>query len=358
MDMSKRDIELAAKAGTPIDANKQMEYVNKIREENRMRAEEIKREAEEREKEKKETLEEEVIIPKRARRMNELNSNKESISTIATEEADSVKEDVMKDLSNSKTASVKTDVHRPFAKGKKKVKITEIPSYFLSYPKDAEIYITPYNADDIDELSNSNLSLKYILTKCLEGVYTNFDKNKITFYDALYLSYYRRVLSIDDNIITVISTCPYCNKASSREIDINKEIEFEESKIPALPINIDFSFGRLSFTYLTYGDFMNLATQMNSEELAYQCTSEIQYDSKNERREDVLKEMFGNCTGEDMALLKEVTRLTWHGIKPVNTLCQNSECGKTFETMINEWDAIIIPFRRSKESIRNKVSFG
>lgn len=243
----------------------------------------------------------------------------------------------------------------------KKIKVGDTPSHFLPYPENAEIYITPYSGDEIDELSNSSLTLKYILTKCMEGVYTNFDKNQITFYDALYLSYYRRVLSIDskDNKIQIISQCPYCNKYSTHIININEQVDFEDVKVPTLPINIDFSFGRLQFTFLTYGDYMKLQSELRSEELAYQCITPCEVDKEaGQTQASELQKLFGSLTGEDQALLSKVKELTYHGIKPITTLCQNKDCGKTYETILDEMSSIILPFRTSNENTRSKVSFG
>ena len=372
-EISKREFEKIARLGGQLDSSKQQQYIDKIKKETAIRAEEIKKEKELAEQLKlkrlKEEEEKETIIPKRIKMaqdkgVNSINSENYKEVEMTQEQVNYAKKDL--DVTNKVVESLKEvakekplEPIKPFLPGVKKIKVEEVPSYFLSYPKNAEIYVTPYSADDIDELSNSKLTLKYILTKCLEGVYTNFNKYDITFYDAIYLSYYRRILSIDENIITVTSQCPYCDKYSSREVDINKDIEFEDSKIPKLPINVDFSFGRLSFTYLTYSDFMKLNTNLESEELAYQCINEMPVDKdSDETSVSKLKDLFGSTTGEDLALLKEVKRLTYHGIKPINTLCQNTECGKTFETLINEWDSIILPFRRSKDTIRSKVSFG
>ena len=372
-EISKREFEKIARLGGQLDSSKQQQYIDKIKKETAIRAEEIKKEKELAEQLKlkrlKEEEEKETVIPKRIKmaqdkEVNSINSENYKEVEMTQEQVNYAKKDL--DVTNKVVESLKEvakekllEPIKPFLPGVKKIKVEEVPSYFLSYPKNAEIYVTPYSADDIDELSNSKLTLKYILTKCLEGVYTNFNKYDITFYDAIYLSYYRRILSIDENIITVTSQCPYCDKYSSREVDINKDIEFEDSKIPKLPINVDFSFGRLSFTYLTYSDFMKLNTNLESEELAYQCINEMPVDKdSDETSVSKLKDLFGSTTGEDLALLKEVKRLTYHGIKPINTLCQNTECGKTFETLINEWDSIILPFRRSKDTIRSKVSFG
>lgn len=242
-----------------------------------------------------------------------------------------------------------------------KKRVEETPSHFISYPDNAEIYVTPYSGDEIDELSNSSLTLKYILTKCMEGVYTNFDKNQITFYDSLYLSYLRRVLSIDakDNKIQVLSQCPYCNKYSTHVIDIKEQVEFEDVKIPTLPINIDFSFGRLQFSFLTYGDYMKLQSDLRSEELAYQCITPCEVDVEaGQTQASELQKLFGSLTGEDQALLSKVRELTYHGIKPINTLCQNKDCGRTYETILDEMSSIILPFRPSNSDSRSKVSFG
>lgn len=243
----------------------------------------------------------------------------------------------------------------------KKIRVEEIPSHFITYPENAEIYVTPYSGDDIDELSNSTLTLKYILTKCMEGVYTNFDKNQITFYDALYLSYLRRIYSIDpkDNKIQIVSQCPYCSKYSTHIIDIQEQIEFEDVKVPALPINIEFSFGKLQFTFLTYGHYMKLQTDKRSEELAYQCITPCEVNTEaGETVQGELQKLFAKLIGEDKQLLTKVQELTYHGIKPINTLCQNKDCGKTYETILDEMGSLIIPFRPSDKSDRTKVSFG
>ena len=103
-----------------------------------------------------------------------------------------------------------------------------------------------------------------------------------------------------------------------------------------------------SFQIVLYSNFVNLSV-----------INEIEVNKdKEETAIDRLRELFGSATGTDLQLLKEIKKLTYHGIKPINTLCQNPDCGKTYETMINEWDSIILPFRRSKDDIRSKVSFG
>lgn len=384
----KKDVELAAKLGKEISGDKQAEYIERIKRETAARAEEIRREKEllalQEEEAKRKAAEPEIVLTRRQRRemmLSQVNESvKEENEIIEDNEIQEIHEEVTQDIPKGEpmTEEIKEeqpvvigekqpiakDMHKaalfkPVAPGKRKTKIEELPSYFLSYPEGAEIWIIPYSGDDIDELNSEKLSLKYIMTKCLEGVFTNFDKKQLTFYDVLYLSYYRRILSINDNIIAVTSQCPYCEKYSTRETDINKDISFEDSRIPKLPINIDFSFGTLSFSYLTYENYMKMNTNLDSEELAYQCINDIDFDK--EKYADgyaALQSLFGSLVGEDLALLREVKRLTYHGVKPIQTLCQNKECGKTFETMVNEWEAIITPFRSSREDIRSKVSFG
>jgi hypothetical protein len=183
----------------------------------------------------------------------------------------------------------------------------------------------------------------------------------LTFYDCLYLSWYRRILSFDtkDNKIQIAAPCPHCGKYSTRVVDLKDEIEFEDLQIPALPINVDFSFGRLSFSFLTYKDFMNLQTELRSEELAYQCVTECDIDTEHgEVREQELQKLFGSLTGEDAQLLRQVRQLTYHGIKPLTTLCQNKDCGETFEAILDEMSSLVLPFHSSKQDLRSKVSFG
>jgi hypothetical protein len=156
-----------------------------------------------------------------------------------------------------------------------------------------------------------------------------------------------------------MSQCPYCGKFSTHEIEIDKQLDFEEVKIPTLPVNIDFSFGRLSFTFLTYENYMKLETELRSEELAYQCVTDCEIDTEaGQTRESELQKLFGNLVGEDQALIVKLREILYHGVKPINTLCQNTECGKTYETILDEMNAVLIPFFPSTKDYRTKVSFG
>ncbi|MBQ3421898.1 MAG: hypothetical protein IJH34_09565, partial [Romboutsia sp.] len=71
-----------------------------------------------------------------------------------------------------------------------------------------------------------------------------------------------------------------------------------------------------------------------------------------------LQKLFGSLVGEDQALLSKVRELTYHGIKPINTLCQNKDCGRTYETILDEMSSIILPFHSSDKDTKSKVSFG
>lgn len=352
MSMSEKDLRLAAEKGTPINSSIQNEIMREAVEKTKARVAElnaIKAEEEARRKAEEEAANAPVMSKRQKLEAEKKQELKKETQTQVIQDIEDLKPNLNKDL------------FKPFAHAKAKKKIEEIPSLGLSYPKGWEIYITPYTGDDIDELSNSKLSLKYVLTKCLEGVYCNFDKNLLTFYDALYLSWYRRVLSIDtkDNKIQIAAACPHCGKYSTRTVDLDTEIEFEDLQIPALPINVDFSFGRLSFSFLTYKDFMALQTELRSEELAYQCTTECDIDTeKGEVREVELQKLFGSLTGEDAQLLRQVRQLTYHGIKPITTLCQNKDCGETFEAILDEMSSLVLPFRASQQDLRSKVSFG
>lgn len=375
--MSEREMRLAAEMGKPVESYKQNKILEEAKERTRKRVEELNhmKAEEEARKAEEERIANEPPMSKRQRQRLETQTAeiKEDKLEIDTNQA-FLNEKMFPNNTNYRTMPneivrdlkqpVKTDSlvrFKPADVGNrfKKIKIEELPSHFLSYPKNAEIFITPYSGDDVDELSNSNLSLKYILTKALEGIYTNFDKKQITFYDLIYLSFYRRILSVNENKIRVMSQCPYCGKFSTHEIEIDKQLDFDDVKIPTLPVNIDFSFGRLSFTFLTYENYMKLETELRSEELAYQCVTDCEVDTEaGQTREGELQKLFGNLVGEDQALATKLRELLYHGVKPINTLCQNTECGKTYETILDEMNAVLIPFFPSREDYRAKVSFG
>jgi len=378
--MSEREIRLAAEMGKPVSAETQKTILEQAKERTRKRVQELNemKAAEEARKAEEERLANMPPMSKRQKRLYEQQQQEnvtgkeiyEEIIARQQEVEDTVynrditpqqqfiNNKMFGDIEQNKTSIVK---FKPAEIGNrfKKIKVDKLPSHFLSYPQNAEIYITPYSGDDVDELSNNNLSLKYILTKALEGIYTNFDKKQLTFYDLVYLSFYRRILSVNENKIRVMSQCPYCGKFSTHEIEIDKQLDFDDVKIPTLPVNIDFSFGRLSFTFLTYENYMKLETELRSEELAYQCITDCDIDTEaGQTRESELQKLFGSLVGEDQALLTKLRELLYHGVKPINTLCQNTECGKTYETILDEMNAILIPFFPSTKDYRAKVSFG
>lgn len=380
--MSEREMRLAAEMGKPIEATRQNKILEEAKERTKKRVEELNqmKAEEEARKVEEEKLANTPPMSKRQkqRQIYEQQQNNtfydNNNSNISPEKeflnekmfGDNTQYRTMpnvitKDLNNveQKVDSIVRFKPAEVSNRFKKIKVEQLPSHFLSYPKNAEIYVTPYSGDDVDELSNSNLSLKYILTKALEGIYTNFDKKQLTFYDLIYLSFYRRILSVNENKIRVMSQCPYCGKFSTHEIEVDKQLDFEDVKIPTLPVNIDFSFGRLSFTFLTYENYMKLETELRSEELAYQCITDCEVDTEGgQTREGELQKLFGNLVGEDQALIAKLREILYHGVKPINTLCQNTECGKTYETILDEMNAILIPFFPSTKDYRTKVSFG
>ena len=355
--MSEREMRLAAEMGKPIEATRQNKILEEAKERTKKRVEELNQMKAEEEARKAEEERLANTPPMSKRQRQQLEASEQTFKPNATyKTSDVIAQDLKEPVQTDSIVKFKpAEVSNRF----KKIKVEQLPSHFLSYPKNAEIYVTPYSGDDVDELSNSNLSLKYILTKALEGIYTNFDKKQLTFYDLIYLSFYRRILSVNENKIRVMSQCPYCGKFSTHEIEVDKQLDFEDVKIPALPVNIDFSFGRLSFTFLTYENYMKLETELRSEELAYQCTTDCEVDTEGgQTRESELQKLFGNLVGEDQALIAKLREILYHGVKPINTLCQNTECGKTYETILDEMNAILIPFFPSTKDYRTKVSFG
>ena len=390
----KKALEEAAKLGKPMSAAEQLKHVEIMKKQMRERAEmlRLERERAEAQKQVEDKPVDDTPIPKRKRlemEQQELNQFEVIDSTdnpILQKEIDKAIEEAANKVNNDSKSQFSEShnsngneshlniVNEPAAKpeklspmsqiknNRKKELVTELPSRFLSYPEGAEVYVTPYNCDEIDEISSSKTTLKYLLTTCLEGVYTNFDKNLLTFYDAVYLSYYRRLLTLiepGDNKLNVTSRCPYCGQYTTNTIDVGMKVEFEDSTIPQLPINVEFSFGKMQFTFLTYKDFMAMETDLTSEQLAYQCLSKIDFNERDgETLKSKLQELFGNCTGSDLTLLQEVSDLTYHGTKPIKTNCKNKECGREFDTQLNDWDSIITPFHSKTEVTRGKISFG
>lgn len=230
------------------------------------------------------------------------------------------------------------------------LKVHQLPSKALPYPTNCEIHYRPYTFGEIKKISQSKLSIKDGFSLVLSGVECSFDKNQLTMGDLLYIGLLRKLSTVGTSKVMVPYVCQVCSE-SNKEVFSIDSIEFEELKIPALPICVSFSFGNLEFSPLTVQDFMEILAHGKE-------TDEITMISAQVRNQDSQQVFtaFQNCFGEDALLLDEVDRILFHGVKPISSKCQ--KCANEVKIELDGGTALLLPFRDSKVPHENRIHFG
>lgn len=235
--------------------------------------------------------------------------------------------------------------------------LDKLPSGMLAYPKDLVIKYRPYTYGEVKSFNAGTKFFGETLVFALEGVMAHsdidptFSKEKLSVADAMFISLHRKLASLGTSTFTCNYTCPHCEKGSSFTL-VSDKIEFEELRIPALPVKVNLSGIEYEFTFLTVEAYVRnkIDQQRRGDILGYlasMCQS---------HPFDVAKKNFYNVTVEEGHVLEELDRLLFHGLKEFPAVCTN--CNKNTAVSIEGRDVIIGPFRGPGESVRSRIRFG
>lgn len=230
----------------------------------------------------------------------------------------------------------------------------DLPSRMLSYPKGAEISYRPYTFGEIKALSQSKLSRGEEIKFILEGIYTSFPKEELSYADMLYITLLRKLSTLSGSKFHVMFKCPQCGHPVSTLLELSS-IEFDELNIPVLPIVGDFSWGETEFTVLTVQSYLKLLElgKQEDEVSALALMSNLPFEKA--------VELFNAAVGEDARLLTEMDSLTYHGVKERDYQCERKDppCGHEFSVAIDGGlEVLLIPFRGDSEPPKSRVRFG
>jgi hypothetical protein len=241
--------------------------------------------------------------------------------------------------------------------------VKALPSRGLAYPKNAQVQYRSYMLGEIEQLSESNLTTKDRYIHILKGIRANFDLRQLTVPDVNYLGLLRKLSTLGTEEACVDTKCPKCGSINVSKFNTG-ELVFDELQVPALPINVELTFGKHKFYPITIGDWFDMydagVTISPTSMYAVQCHSLPFPDSIN-----IFKTVI-NAT--DLEKLGKLDGLLNHDVSVIKVPCQGlvvqkggevGKCGVFYEASLhNAAEAYLYPFRPEDYDLSDQITFG
>lgn len=238
------------------------------------------------------------------------------------------------------------------------INVTGLPSKGLPYPKDAKIGYRPFVLGEVSYLSESEISFTEQVEYVIKGMTCSFDPYDLTLSDFLFVGLHRKVTAVGIDVANLTFECPKCKQAVLAPIDIHN-IEFEELEVPALPMNVKFSWGTHHFRPLTVKQYLHLVSLGVSEDKEKRSYAMMaaQMGCEGDSLLEWMDFLFNLKPGSDDAkILNIVDDRLYHGCKTKVITCQH--CGHGSRVEVDGGDVFIVPFPRPGSPIEDAISFG
>lgn len=198
------------------------------------------------------------------------------------------------------------------------VNMFDLPSKFLSYPDNAIIKYRPYFFEEIKNHDQSkNLKYREEVEYVLSGIYTNFDKYKLTLSDYLYLNLLRRISNLGDYDIRVRYQCKGCGNMSENIFKASS-ILIDYLEVPKLPVTVTFTSGKkYSFNPLTIGSYLELV----EEGFKNKSISGISKCCVGTSYEEIYEFIRTLSDPVDIALIEHLDSILYHSLVPMKLNC-------------------------------------
>lgn len=230
------------------------------------------------------------------------------------------------------------------------IEVTEVPSKWLSYPKNSTIKYRPYTFGEIKKFNGSKMSDIDNIDFVLGGIECSFDKKKLTLPDFLFINLMRKMVTFGNSKFSVSYVCK-CKETNTEQFT-SDQIEFEELKIPELPIVFTSSIGDLHFSPVTINDYIELIKQGKEtdefEIMVMQC--------KNLDQDEARDKLY-NLSTEEGSILEQIDQHLYHEIKPFKFKCK--KCNSENDVEIEGGQAFVYPFReKHSRPVQTRIHFG
>lgn len=241
------------------------------------------------------------------------------------------------------------------------IKMVEVPSRFLPYPKGSVITYRGYTYGELIRLNQSKLDVGGEIELILEGIRTEgFEKSELSYFDYLFVAMHRKLSTFDTNTFNLVFACDACGGDNRIEMDVMK-VEFTDLSTPELPIVVDVGLDKpLMFKPLTVDSFIRLSrTELLGDQMEI-FLEMIDPPLPPLEKEDMRKTLT-DLPGRMMEVLLQVDTLLYFGVKPVEVQCKHCstpEVPYTMKVNIHDPGVIVEPFRGDREFVGNRIRFG
>ena len=130
---------------------------------------------------------------------------------------------------------------------------SKLPSRGISYDTVENVRYYPYNIGELKRIQQNKMTDLEIIDFVLQHIETTFDKEKLTYFDFLFLSILLKISVLGEELYTVKFTCPSCGTQQIRTFKLSN-IEFMDVEYEKLPLIITVDDTDYNFMPLTVGD--------------------------------------------------------------------------------------------------------
>lgn len=242
------------------------------------------------------------------------------------------------------------------------VKLDNLPSRGVPYPKGAKLSYRTYTFGQVREASTSSFDVASSLRKTISGlVCSNLDPYELTVSDALYLGIMRKVSTFHGMDLEVPYVCLKCqspNKGAMTE----RHISFKDldEKIESLPIGVTINGHDLELSPMTVKQFLDLSDGKYAKVLMSDKITETAIHAsfvRNMEFEEAYRIISSTTNADDMEVLYEIEQLFKHDLERVEFKCSNNSCGHINKVRLEGREALLRPFRSGESSARSRIRF-
>lgn len=234
------------------------------------------------------------------------------------------------------------------------LEITELPSKFLAYPEGSKISYRPYTFGEVKVFNSSKVGLDVNMEFVLKGIECSFDKKDLTLSDFLYIGLLRKLSTFGTSKFSIDFICinKECKEKNTVQFT-SEDIDFEELKIPELPIIFDSLKGELHFAPITVGEYIELVKEGKAEDefelMIRQC--------KNLKSVNETREVLYDLPTSDGLILEQVDVHLYHEIKPFEFKCK--KCNHNNIVAVEGGQTFVYPFREKRSAnAKSRIHFG
>lgn len=214
----------------------------------------------------------------------------------------------------------KSQIEAPFIP---EVKVVDLPSKFLPYPKGCSISYKPYIYGELEEFNDSKFSVLEEVNFHLRGITTSFPAMDLAYFDYLAILLLRKISTFGGNQFSFPYKCPGCEKGGKHYSTL-MDVAFEDLNVPNLPLIVTIGRQEMHFSPLTIGRYVEFVERKSEKPQGIQLLASEVINLKYEEAEKIIYNASGEDRGvTDHDVLDYLDEILFFGVKPIKFKCGN-----------------------------------